>query len=142
MAIFALACFIGAMYFPSIGTCYKDSESITWFDNVTVVWWGWGGLFFGQYGWYANIPFAIGLISLILGRRFYSYIIPSIQIILFLWAIMPIPLAHNEGYSERVCAHGSGFWLWIGAQALVAMGTIAVIAIARKRGENGEHDAI
>jgi hypothetical protein len=100
------------------------TTTIEWFDNQTVVWFGWAGFMFGQYGWYANVPFCFALIYLLLGKVPRSDGLPAAQLVLVACAFVPAPLAHNEGYSEPVCAFGPGFWLWILAQAIVALTVI------------------
>lgn len=52
----ALALFCAAYAFPAIGTCSRDpARMINWFDNSTVLFFGWLGIFNLQFGWFANI---------------------------------------------------------------------------------------
>ena len=111
----------------SIGTCitsgyFAPPRIISWFDQSTIIFWGWGGLIFGQLGWFANIT-AMSLASGALHN------LPPKQSILVLHSVfvinsaLPIPLAHNEGYKEMMClaSYGTGYYCWAIAMALIAL---------------------
>jgi hypothetical protein len=107
----------------ALGTCLQGPVSagtgwINWFDRTTLVLFGWGGLLFGQVGWFANLTFLVLAVKILADRSV------ARQLIFFHgclagWALLPIPLAHNEGYSEPMClgSYDLGFWLWLAAQA-------------------------
>lgn len=107
---------LSALFFPSLGTCREGQ--VTWFEAETTVFFGWLAAFSGLLGWYANIPLIMALFRLVRGRM------PSIGLAGFALVIastsfLEVELAHNEAWSEPLCAWGTGFWLWYSTQPLV-----------------------
>lgn len=103
---------LAALCFPSLGTCRNGAT--TWFDNSTVLFFGWGGAVSGMMGWYANLFLFRCVYFLVSGR------VPTLSMGLFAFLLacssfVPVELAHNEAESERLCAWGTGFWLWFGS---------------------------
>lgn len=133
LGVAAFGLFLTALQYSSIGTCVSGTPPVTWFENQTVVLFGWGGLIFGQLGWYANLAFGWSLLHLLAGRLPSFKHITLLHAVLVFWALLPIPLAHNEGYKEPVCALGAGFWLWVAAQAIAATGIISMKCLLRRR---------
>ncbi len=102
---------LAALCFPSLGTC-RDGVT-TWFDNSTVLFFGWAGAVSGMMGWYANLFLCRCVYFLASGR------VPTLTMGLFTFLLacssfVPAELAHNEATSEPLCAWGAGFWLWFG----------------------------
>lgn len=98
-----------AIFFPSLGTCHDGA--IHWFDPDTAIFFGWMAGLVGLLGWYANLTLSAGLVYLLRDRH------PPLWLgvvgqILALTSFTPVELAHNEAWSEPLCAWGSGFWLW------------------------------
>jgi hypothetical protein len=125
-ASIALVLFVTAYHFKTIGTC--NGGLVTWFDSSTVLWFGWGGVIFFQFGWYANVLFALLIFHLFAGRpadrRF-----AIMQGILVLSTFLSVKLAHNEAFSEKVCAYGPGLWLWVLAQGVVMAAAITMLRV-------------
>lgn len=119
-----------ALFFPSIGTC-RDG-AISWFSTETTVFFGWMAAFGGLLGWYANITMLYGLYALVLGRR-PSGIAGTIGLLLALTSFRNVELAHNEAWTEPLCAWGSGFWMWFSAQALLAAVAVHQAIWARRQ---------
>jgi hypothetical protein len=131
----ALLLFFGALAFPAVGTCPQSGADVpNWFGNDTILFFGWMAVLTGQWGWMANIPFAINVVLLMLGRRpgFWS---PGIQAFFLAVAVMTLlpsrgmRLPHNEAWDEPVCWLGTGFWLWVAAQALVCAAAVVASLI-------------
>lgn len=130
LAAAASLCFFAALHYPAVGTCYAPGSPLPdWFENQNILLFGWMAIFVGQIGWYANIPFAAILISLMRGRRPPWYALAA-QVglaglgIATLQPAFGMMLPHNEGYSEPVCWLGIGFWLWGAAQLLAFCGAL------------------
>ena len=120
LVLFATLLWGLAIAFPAIRT-YTRSHGptyINWFDNFTVLALGWGGLIFGQLGWFANPMLVANAIALWRGRQV-TRGIWIVQIVLAGWSLIPTELGHNEAFTEPVCAYGPGFWLWMASQAIV-----------------------
>ena len=122
--------FVGALFSNTIGTCpYSASLKakapelyVHWFDNPTVALFGWAGLFAGQMAWFANPCMAYILIKLINDDR-PKTIFLILCLVFGLQSLAPIPLPHNEAYSEPVCADGlgAGLWMWTGCCVLFVL---------------------
>lgn len=101
-----------------------------WFDNSNILFFGWMAAVFGQFGWFANIPFFVSAVLLIRGRRPPS-VLPILQAVFVLMAVVTLQrslgmrLPHNEGYEEPVCWLGAGFWLWVAAQSMMCLAALA-----------------
>lgn len=139
LAVLALILFFAALAFPAIATCSREDQSLAnWFHNDTILFFGWMAILLGQWGWMANIPFLINVVLLIRGRRtgFWS---PGIQAFFLAAAVMTLlpswgmRLPHNEAWDEPVCWLGTGFWLWVAAQALVCAAAVAATLILPRR---------
>ncbi len=115
-AILISALWIIATFFPALGTCH--SGRITWFDNLTVVFFGWLGPFFGMFGWYANLPLCISLIWLY-RLKTPNIIVAVLGLGLASTTFAPVRMAHNTLRSEDLCVWGPGFWLWYACFVIV-----------------------
>lgn len=113
-----------------IATCssnayFSKQAFLIWFDKRTVILWGWGGIIFGQLGWYSNIFYI--LCPYYIKHKNMPRFIFLIHIALLLNFMMPIPLAHNEAGASPLClrSYGAGAALWLLSQAFM-------LAIERK----------
>jgi hypothetical protein len=136
LAAVALACFVLALAFPAVGTCYAPGSPLPdWFENQNILFFGWMAALVGQFGWFANIPFAVTLVFLARGKPLPWYV-PAGQLTFLIFAIVSLlpafgmMLPHNEGYSEPVCWLGRGFWLWVAAQAIALVGALVARLMA------------
>lgn len=80
---------------------------MTWFSPWTVLLFGWGGIFFGQPAWFANVCLAVEYLLLWRDRRIPLFL-PLLNAGLVLCVLLPTELAHNEGFTEYSCLKGMG----------------------------------
>ena len=123
LALIVAGLWCAALWFPSLGIC--GDRSVRWFDNSTVAVFGWGGVLYGEFGWFANIFLGRACYGLLRGRD------PGIPaglcgLLLGCSVLAPVKLPHDEASTERLCAFGSGFWLWLCSLAILVLGTVAL----------------
>ena len=88
--------------------------------------------------WLANIPFLINVVLLFLGRRT-GFVSPAMQVFfLVAGVVILLPswgmrLPPNEAWDEPVCWLGTGFWLWVAAQALACATAVAGTLVLPRR---------
>lgn len=113
---------------PAIGTCSRDpARSITWFDNATVLFFGWLGIFAFQIGWFANLAFACNLVAVLRGvaSPHWRLVVHGALLLVGLLTLQPalgMELPHNEAWSEPICRLGTGVWLWVAAHLVILAG--------------------
>ena len=136
MPMAAVACFVLALAYPSVGTCSNNpaDHAVHWLDNTMLALFGWLGVLAGQFGWYANITlFCIAMIVIFGRQPFYALLIAhAALLVLGTISLVPgvgIDIPVNEAFSEPICRLGAGFWLWFMANVI---GLIAGIS-ARQR---------
>ena len=128
LVVVSLLIFVTALSFPAVGTCI-NGYGPHWFENGNILFWGWAALLVGQIGWYANIPYVINAASITRNKNPRPAHLVA-QIVLLLIAILTLlpsfgmELPHNEAWSEPLCSLGPGFWMWVGAQASIAVAAI------------------
>lgn len=132
-AIVGVTAFVAALAFPAVGTCYRGSDGAlpNWFENQNIIFFGWLAAAAGQVGWFANVPFALNIHSLLRGARPNGwFIVLEAGLLGFaVFSLQPrlgLRLPHNEGYDEAICYLGTGFWLWVMAHGVVLAATIAL----------------
>lgn len=129
-AMAALLFFFAALAFPAVGTCVMSTTAEpNWFDNANILLFGWLAIIQGQIGWFANVPFAVNVVKLVLGKKPVLTAALAQALLLFaaVWTLRPsagMELLHNEAFDEPVCRLGPGFWLWVTAQTLVCFASI------------------
>lgn len=121
---------LSALLFPSIGTC-RDGGGVTWFSTETTVFFGWMAAFAGMLGWYANATWVVCLTKMAKGER-PSPTVALIGLALAATSFMDVELAHNEAWTEPVCAWGVGFWLWFSGQAILPVLALSQALAARR----------
>ena len=139
LTAFAIICmFISIFQKDAIGTCissayFAEPRYVNWFDQSTVIFLGWGGFMFGQFGWFANIT-AVLILFNVFSAGHGLRIALMVHLALILNAILPVPLAHNEGYKERMClgGYGPGFYFWVFAMLSIAL--LGYLSLRQKLG--------
>lgn len=133
------ALFLGSLLFPAVATCIDAPNPYAhWFANEAILFAGWLGALVGQFGWFANIPFAINTKQM-LKRRLPNAMLVVLQSVFVVSAIFSLQpsrgmmLPHFEGPAEHVCELGSGFWLWVCANLASIFGALSV-HWSRRRG--------
>ncbi len=131
-ALVAVLIFLAALAYPAVGTCAANGglNRPNWFDNTTILFFGWLAVFAGQFGWFANVPFFLNVAGLLRDRHPHR-IVPIAQAFLLFVAIVTLRpasglrLPHNEAFDEPLCYLGVGFWMWVVAQSIVLAASFA-----------------
>lgn len=124
LAVVAAFLFVLALGVPALGSCLDSgSGKVDWISNRDVVLAGPLAPFFFEVGWYANIPFAIGIVALLRGRRLPVWLI-VVQVLLVLASLLPVPLLGAGEAPAHLCRWGLGYWMWFAAQATIVAASL------------------
>ncbi len=86
---------------------------------------GWIGPVASQFGWYANVIFLIALPTFVFKRRSGGW---SVAVGLLATGLalssLGLEVLPNDAGGTSICGFGTGFYLWLGAIAGLALATI------------------
>lgn len=126
----SLAFFVIALATPAIETESIDRQTLglgNWSFGASLLVVGWLGILCGQFGWFANVPLAIGWLTLAGNFRVPAAICGALALLL---SLLTLQLFHSPipgGYSVNgslLRQLGPGFYFWHSSMLLVLIGAI------------------
>jgi hypothetical protein len=114
-----------ALQFEQIENAVRGPTLVKGYEAALL---GWQALFAGNFGWLANLPFAIGLVFLLTGSSRPAAVCCSIALLLALDSLLLIGeriKADESGLNHMVLSRlHPGFYLWVGSIAAGLIGSI------------------
>lgn len=123
LALFGLACLMPAIEFEKIRGGERDWQ---WGIGLALI--GWIAILVSQFGWYANLPLALGWLFLTLRSTRAAAICGAVALVIALHTIhlMYRSFAAGDDHTSisTVSRLGPGFFLWLGSMVVLMVGAV------------------
>jgi hypothetical protein len=104
----------------------SNGQVLTGFDALVK---GWQGAQAGVYSWFANPLFVFASIASVFGRFRTAAVLAGFAVLLALTSFAASALARNRGIPAPELGFGPGFYLWLAAQAGLALWCAAALGL-------------
>ena len=128
---------IGVSLFLYIIACATPAmvlEKETW-RGYEVLWMGWMGFFLGQFAWFANLFWFLGLLLAFFRRWILTFILSGLALLISLDAFSfvgtRIPLDEANVNTTLFLRYDIGFYFWLASLAAVVLGAAMAWLITR-----------
>lgn len=103
--------------------------------GINLLFWGWLGVFYGQIGWYANLPFFVASILFVVGEYRISWWVALGAGLIASTSLVPrtFHCSTPHGSTEiPIVGYGLGLYAWLGA-FLVLFFAVSFFQLIQKR---------
>jgi hypothetical protein len=123
--LYLAACAVPALQFEQIENAARGPTIMKGYEAALL---GWQALFAGNFGWLANLPFAIGLVFVLTGSWRPAAVCCGIALLLALDSLLLMGdriKADESGLNHMVLNRlHPGFYLWVASIAAALIGSI------------------
>ena len=94
--------------------------------GAQVLAWGWWGALSWDFAWYANIAYAVAVVSCARGRRKAAIAASAVALVLGLTSFLAREWWFNEGNATPIAGLGPAFYVWLVSFCILLLGYFAM----------------